>query len=187
MTAYPLLPAPYIHGYLPAGPLSQRPPEPAHTFGLGQPVRIPLGQRVYPVHAMSILNDTVWYGFDLLPGCRKWYSEAQLLALRPQPGDLLEHKGQRYICLQSELLIVGDTPGEYPQVVEPMALTVWLSYRIVQRGYLRIDERWQRAIARYRRRMAREEREPMYALQAVERKADRFGQRTYEFEAQEVA
>lgn len=180
MTDYPLLPAPYIHGYLPGGALSQRPPDDEQIFGLWQPVRIPLGDRVTSIQAVEARNGRWWYAVNLLDGrARKWYAQDELLALRPQPGDLLEYRGQRYICLTSELLIVGDTPGDDPEYLTTWALAVWLDYRIIKRGHLVIDERWQRVIARWERRMAREEYEPTYALDYVEDGADQFGQRTY--------
>ena len=57
----------------------------APVFFVQQVLRIPMGCQRLPVQAVSTRASGHWYAFAIHPGCTKWYSEADLLALNPVP------------------------------------------------------------------------------------------------------
>lgn len=165
MTAIPLLPA-----------TCPRPePLPAQYFGEGQQVRIPQGQRVVNIQAVTLRLSGWWYAVELAPGCRKWYSQDQLLTVRPLPGDLVRYEGRVGIALDYDL-VFDLTTGEY---IETTSLLLALDGTVLVRGFWTPGPAEQAMLNRRHKIDALADYWPALKLQTVET-TNRRGETVYE-------
>lgn len=152
-------------------------PRKSQWFGVGQLVRIPLDGRILNIRAVDQRESDNWYAVDLMAGCRKWYSETELLALRPQQGDLVRYRGRVAVVKDSGWLFDLLT-GKSEEVVE---INLALDGIVLVRDFWTPGPVEQRQLDRLRRLDERADCLPVERLRTVEA-IDHHGETVYRVE-----